>query len=271
MTARYRKPLDFLWIILVLSFLYPVIRYGSRPDPLGRSVAQGPLFQGRTALDSLVHQARGRPVIINFWATWCTPCVGELPHIDNVYRFMEGDVEALAVDIGDPRLETLLGFREEFILSMPVVWLNRGEAAALKRDWGLPDLLPVTIILDGEGNETMRAAGARDESFFLSAVSGAVLADPDTVPEAVPELHLNVVGLPSDTMTVLLHETSVELAGPESVDLFDPSSPLDSMAMEELYLPLTGFPYAQPCVGDACGRIARTPEELVITVEALLN
>ncbi|MFO8184354.1 MAG: redoxin family protein [Candidatus Aegiribacteria sp.] len=268
---RYRKPVDYLWIFLVLVFLYPAIRYGSSPDAVGQSVEQGPLFEGRAALDSLVEQARGRPVIINFWATWCSPCVGELPHIDNVYRSMEGDVEALAVDIGDPRLETLLGFREEFTLSMPVIWLSRGEAAALKRDWELPDVLPVTIILDGEGNETVRAAGARDESFFLSAVSGAAVMPPDTVVDSEPELHLNVVGPPSDSMTILLHETSVELAGPESVDLFDPSSPLDSMAMEELYLPFTGFPYAQPCVGDACGRIARTPEELLLIVESLLN
>lgn len=268
---KYLKPLDYIWIVLVLVFLYPVIKYSSDRDHVDQSTEQGPLFEGRAALDSLVEQARGRPVIINFWATWCTPCVGELPHIDNVYRSMEGDVEALAVDIGDPRLETLLGFREDFMLSMPVIWLSRGEVTALKRDWDLPDLLPVTIILDGEGNETVRVAGARDESFFLSAVSGAAVMPRDTLPDAEPELHLNVVGPPSDTMTILLHEASVGLAGPESVDLFDPSSPLDSMAMEELYLPFTGFPYAQPCVGDACGRIARTPEELVITVEALLN
>jgi thiol-disulfide isomerase/thioredoxin len=268
---RYGRLRDFVWIPMVLLFLYPVFRYGAVRIAVREEVEQGPLLTGRSSLDSLLAGSRGRPVIINFWATWCTPCVGELPHLDDLYRSMDGGITVVAVDIGDPRLETLLGFREELTLTIPVVWLNQEEASRLKEEWGLADVLPVSVVLDGEGNETVRAAGVRDESFFLAAVSGIVPEDTVPAPAEDPVLHINLVGVEGDSLTGILHRASVELAGPEGVDVFYPSIPADSAAMEELHLPFTGLPYAQPCVGSACGRLARSPEDLLTVVGSLTN
>lgn len=273
MTVRPIRLVDYLWIPLVLVFMYPVLRYsGSHfvQDP--EDLQQGPLFIGRSELDSLLQESLGRPVIVNFWATWCSPCVGELPEIDDLYRSMDGSVDALAVNIGDPRLETLLRFREDFILSMPVVWLNETESSRIRSDWNLPDLLPMTVILDPQGGEAARAAGARDQEYFRMALSGTITED--TISVAFDEeglLHINVVGPASDSLTLLLLETGLELAGEEGVDAFDPSVPADSQEMQALLLPFTGFPYAQPCVGSACGRLARTPEELRQSVEMLID
>lgn len=270
MKPRYRTLADYIWIPLVGLFLFPVLRHVSLHDPFTERVEQGPLLTGIGSLDSLLAEAEGRPVLINFWATWCTPCIGELPHIDRLYRSMEGSFQAIAVDIGDPRLETLLGFREEVSLSMPVVWLNQEESEMLKDRWELPDVLPVTIMLDRDGLEMLMVAGVRDEEFFRQALAGSI--DQDHVPldtAATASLHINVVGSPSDSLTILLIDSSVELAGEGGVDVFDPSSPADSASMEEMHLPFTDFPYAQPCIGSACGRLARTPEDLVLVVGSL--
>ena len=196
--------------------------------------------------------------------------MGELPHLDHLYRSMDGGIAVVAVDLGDPRLETLLGFRDQLVLSMPVVWLSQGDAADLKSDWELPDVLPVSIVLDADGVETVRVAGVRDEDFFLQAVSGTVPSD-TAGPAEEPRLHINLVGIPGDSLTGVLYETSLELAGEDGVDVFYPSQPSDSAAMEALHLPLSGFPYAQPCIGTACGRLARTPEDLVDVVGTLSN
>jgi len=269
--AVYRKLTDFLWIPLLMLFLFPVIRYSrSHRAADGYQVIQGPLVTGREALDSLISLNNGKPVIVNFWATWCSPCVGELPHIDEVFRSMDGKIAAVAVDMGDPELETLLNFRKNFILSMPVVWLSEGDAGMLKDEWNLSNVLPMTIVFDSGGNEIARVAGVRDESFFRNAV--AVTPVPDTTGEnhvGDLVLHINVVGFSADSLTQVLLTEAVELAGEEGVDFYDPSVPSDSLAICELYLPFSGFPYAQPCIGSACGRPAGTPEELLQVVTNL--
>ncbi len=271
--AAYLKFTDFLWIPIVLLFLFPVVRHiGSHTAVYDVSVEQGPLMSGRESLDSLLSDNLGKPVIVNFWATWCTPCVGELPVIDEIFRSMEGRIAVVGVDIGDLELETLLKFREEVDLSMPVIWLNENDAAQLKVDWGLSDVLPITVVFDSGGDETARVAGTRDSSFFRNAVEEGSVTD--TVSEhQTPELtvHINVVGFEADSLTQMLFAEAVELAGEEGVDFYDPSIPADSLSMEELYLPNPGYSYAQPCVGDACGRLVRTPEELRQAVLNLSN
>ncbi|MBD3276803.1 MAG: redoxin family protein, partial [Candidatus Aegiribacteria sp.] len=250
----------------------PVIRYSSgHGESSNDTVVQGPLLTGRQSLDSLLADGLGNRVVVNFWATWCTPCVAELPHIDRAYRESQSDVTVVAVDIGDPRLETLMDFREDFVLTIPVVWLSQGEAQALKDEWGLPDLLPVTVVLDADGTEIERISGSRDQDFFRSLIAGEQTADTAVTAETEPELHINVVGVQNDSATVLLMEASLELAESHGVDFYDPGIPSDSAAMAGLNLPFTGFSYAQPCIGSACGRLAKTPEELKQIVESLSN
>ncbi|MCD4776376.1 MAG: redoxin domain-containing protein [Candidatus Aegiribacteria sp.] len=269
----YEKFSDYLWIPLILIFLFPIIMYsGSHYTVDDSQVIQGPLVVGREALDSLISLNEGKPIIVNFWAVWCTPCVGELPHIDEVYRSMEGDIAAIAVDLGDPELETLLNFREGFKLSMPVVWLNESDAALLKDEWHLSNVLPITVVFDSEGTEITRAAGVRDESFFRNAVSGSLMPDTsDEHHDEELELHINVVGFSADTLTDILMDRAVELAGEEGVDFYDPSIPSDSLEIEAMHLPNSAYPYAQPCIGAACGRPAGTPDELQQVVENLSN
>ncbi|MEN8208531.1 MAG: TlpA disulfide reductase family protein [Candidatus Fermentibacteria bacterium] len=267
----YTKFSDFLWIFIVLLFLFPVIRHSGSHTAIDHGpVEQGPLMSGRESLDSLLSDNLGKPVIVNFWATWCTPCVGELPVIDEIFRSMEGRISVVAVDIGDLELETLLKFREETDLSMPVIWLNENDAAKLKDDWELSDVLPITVVFDSEGNESTRAAGVRDADFFRNSVEEGALSD-TTSEHHIEELslHINVVGIETDSLTVMLMTEAVELASGEGVDFYDPSITEDSLLMEELYLPDPGYPYAQPCVGGACGRLVRTPVELRQAVQNL--
>jgi len=263
---------DYLWIPLVLIFLFPVFKStGSHAVLHDEGIMQGPLFYGRDVLDSLLIENRGKPIIVNFWATWCTPCVAELPHIDEVYMSMDGDIAAFAVDLGDPELETLLSFREGFILSMPVIWLSENDASRLREEWGLANVLPVTVIFDPAGDEIIRAAGVRDESFFRNAVTGYSFPDTAEVQTETDDLHINVVGFGDDSLTVLLLDKAVELAGTDGVDYYDPSFPTDSIRIQELYLPDSGYPYAQPCIGSACGPPSSTPDDLQQSVENMLN
>jgi peroxiredoxin len=77
-----------------------------QPDPLPEALRNGavPDFQlpdasGRTVSLS---QQKGHPVFLNFWATWCPPCVDEVPAIEDLARRLKGtDMRMLAVSVDD--------------------------------------------------------------------------------------------------------------------------------------------------------------------------
>lgn len=111
-------------------------------DPEGRSVTMADF--------------RGRPVLVNLWATWCGPCVVEMPALDRLAR-QEGDdvlVLALSQDMDGrqkvtdffaarnfAKLEPYLDPRLDFMMSLRV------------------DTLPTTILYDAEGREVWRMTG----------------------------------------------------------------------------------------------------------------
>jgi peroxiredoxin len=64
---------------------------------------------------------RGRPVLVNFWATWCKPCEDEMPAMERLYAALRADgfeLLAVSVDVGDAEVTA---FRERLALSFPIL------------------------------------------------------------------------------------------------------------------------------------------------------
>jgi thiol-disulfide isomerase/thioredoxin len=104
-------------------------------------------------------QLRGRPLVLNFWATWCPPCITELPLLDGFHREHRArgwTVVALAVDSPTPVREFLL----KRPLAMPV-----GLAGLTGLEFGrslgnTQGGLPFTVVLDSGGSVRARKLGA---------------------------------------------------------------------------------------------------------------
>lgn len=98
---------------------------------------------------------RGRPLVLNFWATWCPPCVEELPLLDRFFAEQQANgwqVAALAVD--QPAQVTL------FLQRMPLRFPVALASASLARSLGNPaGGLPFTIVFDADGNVIARKLG----------------------------------------------------------------------------------------------------------------
>lgn len=274
--GRGRTLRDWLWVPLVLVFLVPmalVVASKHTDEPAFEET--GPLLEERGALDSLLQASSGRRVLVNLWATWCTPCIGELPHLARVRDSLYPSVEVVAVSVGDPDVGVVRRFHSRAALPLPMVWLDAEDARRLLDEWEVADVLPVTVALGPGGREESRVAGARSLAFFM-----AMARDGDVDSLAVSEdgdggdhgpLHVNVVGPPDSPETTALLEEAVRLAGEEGVDLYDPGDPAESAAMDSLMLPRLDVPYAQPCVGSACGRPSTTPSMLAETAAGLLG
>jgi thiol-disulfide isomerase/thioredoxin len=80
----------------------------------------------------------GRPVFVNFWATWCTPCRKEMPEIiDAQRRYADSGLAVIAVNAMEDR-DTAAGFVREFGMEFPSALDFRGEVALAFRATGLP-------------------------------------------------------------------------------------------------------------------------------------
>jgi thiol-disulfide isomerase/thioredoxin len=103
---------------------------------------------------------KGQGVVLNLWATWCTPCVKEMPALDQLARAVRDDhiaVLPLSSDrAGAAAVEQY--FKDNGIKALPVLLDPDGAAAHALKVRGIP----TTIIVDAEGHERQRVEGAVD-------------------------------------------------------------------------------------------------------------
>jgi thiol-disulfide isomerase/thioredoxin len=100
---------------------------------------------------------RGKGIVVNFWATWCAPCVKEMPALDRLSAEVQRDgivVLALSSDRGGAAVVSKF-YAKRGITSLPV---TIDEKSKVTRAVGVSGL-PTTVMYDGEGREVGRVLG----------------------------------------------------------------------------------------------------------------
>ena len=111
----------------------------------------------------------GKPIVLNFWASWCGPCQSEMPDFNEKYAELGGDVHFVMVNMTDggrETVETASAFIEKNGYNFPVFFDTTGEAAATYGAYSLP----TSFFINAEGHVIAQAVGAIDAATLQKGI-----------------------------------------------------------------------------------------------------
>lgn len=105
---------------------------------------------------------KGKIVIVNFWASWCAPCIEEVPSMIKLVEEFKGQIELIAIS-GDSSLEDVEIFMKSFpeMRNHPNIHVVWQEDRALMKQFDI-QRLPESFVIDTEGKLAKKLAGSID-------------------------------------------------------------------------------------------------------------
>ena len=121
-------------------------------------------------------------VVLNLWATWCPPCVAEMPDLVKLHQKHGGEgvrVVAVSIDLPMPRsadtAEEVFDFAESKGFHLPIVALDADydETVALMERWNAPGGIPFTVVMNREGEAVATHEGKASLEDFEEMIAKA--------------------------------------------------------------------------------------------------
>jgi len=133
----------------------------ARMDALGKPVAiQFAALDGR---DVDLAKLKGKVVLIDFWATWCSPCVGEIPHVKEAYEKLHAKGFEIVGISFDEKEDALRDFIKDKEMAWPQYFDGKGWGNKFGQQYGI-NSIPAMWLVDKKGNlRDMEARGALEE------------------------------------------------------------------------------------------------------------
>ncbi|HZW08460.1 MAG TPA: TlpA disulfide reductase family protein [Phycisphaerales bacterium] len=118
---------------------------------------------------------KGTIYVIDFWATWCGPCVAEMPHMKELYAsYRDKGVEFVGVSLDQPEdqggLQKLLGYVGDHEIAWPQYYQGNGWESEFSTSWGI-NSIPALFVVDHHGNLHSTSARGRLEEILPALIA----------------------------------------------------------------------------------------------------
>ncbi len=122
--------------------------------------ATNAVFQDQNGTDFSFSDFEGQVILVNLWATWCAPCIKEMPDLNALQKTLGGDdFQVVLLSENQDGIESSLAFLEEHNITNLTTYIdgNRAVARSLRSN-----ALPTSILIGADGNEIGRLIGPAD-------------------------------------------------------------------------------------------------------------
>ena len=155
--------------VLTSQWIY---KTGLASDPAIKAFFANP-WQTPDGKSADTEKWRGKVLVVNFWASWCPPCVEEMPTLDKLQAEFKGQ-NVLFVGIGIDSPSNIREFLEKTPVSYPIV-IGGLEGSNLSKQMGNSQgALPYTIIINAQGKSTNSKLGKISEEELRKAIKSAL-------------------------------------------------------------------------------------------------
>lgn len=171
-------------LLLLIISIFAYIQRDKNPEALEKpqpveigSLAPDFAFPDLNDIERKLSDYRGKVVFVNMWATWCPPCVYEMPSMQRLYDQLKGeDFEILAISIDALGKQVVEPFAKKHNLTFPILLDPTGKIKKLYRTTGIPE----SFIVDKNGVLVLKVIGPQEWDseealrFFRGLLKGKV-------------------------------------------------------------------------------------------------
>ncbi len=152
------KAKAFLFFLLISGLAYFLYIYQGPERTQVGSAAPTFSVAGRSS-EIKLEDFRGKVVLLNFWATWCPPCVHEMPSLENLHqRLRDKDFKILAVSVDEGGWNAIDRFLKQLPVTLDILLDARGDVSSLYGTYQLPE----SYLIDKKGVIVRKYVGPRD-------------------------------------------------------------------------------------------------------------
>lgn len=155
------------WILIPLVLVFFACAKAEMPGMSSQDYPDAPefIFEDLNGNKISLSDLSGKVIMLNVWATWCSPCTREIPDFIEAYKqYKDKGLEIIGLSMDRISQSKVLKFAENYKINYPVAMMT----SKLFKDYGPFPAIPVTIIIDKNRKVRYRKIGLVDKKFIVN-------------------------------------------------------------------------------------------------------